>query len=124
MPDDWRIRTGTGSSSSWYSQGRGLSPSSLPAATGAAGRSWHLPRADPADAVPPLRAAGAGMSPWWLPGLHRAVPSTPLDELYEVVFSTLTDPAGHSPGQTGLASRAWTRKRGAGYSSPPTGGRS
>ena len=65
------------------------------------------------------RPAG-GKRAWWLPGLHRAVPSTPLDERYEVVPSTLTDPAGSSPGQ--IASRSWTPNRGTGYSSPPTGG--
>src|SRR5262249_14261733 len=82
---------------------------------------------------------------WWLPGLHRAVPSTPLDEQYEVVHSTLTDEtkrltswtcrreplAGeHSSHRHRLVTAgwltltAWTPNPAAGSSSPPTAARS
>src|SRR5215472_9388553 len=61
----------------------GAGPFSLisPGGLRAAGRSWHLPRGGPALA----EGQQAARSSRWLPGLHRAVPSTPLDELYEVV---------------------------------------
>src|SRR5215471_7276599 len=96
--------------------GRGLSPSSLPAAFGPRAGVGTCRDEAPLCAAPcrsALRTLAqlaegqqAARSSRWLPGLHRAVPSTPLDERYEVVPSTLTDRASDSPSPIGLTSRS------------------